>query len=148
MFVLFLTEWINCQSRMHPEPAVKVLRSGAHRGPAALFIVYFLALSGGISWPHQTVGHDRICSRCPEEWSQKEGGRSDATQKKSRLFVIAGELRCSDTALLHVSDTGVFDPNVRAVSVGEQHRQEEPEQQRSGFTCGHGDRESPEPAVN
>lgn len=133
---------------MHPEPAVKILRSGAHRGPAVLIVVYFLALSGGISGPHKTVGDDRICSGCPEEWSQKEGRRSDPPQKNSRLFVIAGELRFSYTVFLHVSDTGIFDPTVWGVSVGEQHRQEEPEQQRPGFTCGHGDRESPKPAVD
>lgn len=133
---------------MHPEPAVKILRSGAHRGPAVLLIVYLLALSGHISGPHKAVGDDRICGGCPEEWSQKEGRRSDPPQKNCRLFVIAGELRFSDTVFLHVSDTGIFDPTVWGVSVGEQHRQEEPEQQRPGFACGHGDRESPKPAVD
>lgn len=148
MLVLFLTEWINCQSRMHPEPAVKILRSGAHWGSAALFIIYFLTLSGGISGPHQAVGHDRICSGCPEDWSQKEGGRSDPPQKKSRLFILAGELCFTCAVLLHVSDTSLFDPTGRGISVGEQRRQEEPQQQRPGFTCWHGDRESPKPAVD
>lgn len=144
----FLPEWINCQPCMHPEPAVKILCSGTYWGPAALFIVYFLTLSGGISGPHQTVGHDWFCSKCSEEWSQTEGRRSDPPQKKSRLFILTGELCFSCAVLLHVSNTGVFNPTDRSVSLGEQHRQEESQQQRPGFTCWHGDRESPEPAVD
>lgn len=150
-FAFSLTEWIIRQSYMHPEPAVKILRSGAHWGPAAhlsLFILYLLPVSRGSSGPHQTVGHDWVWSGCPEEWSQEKGGRSDPPQKSSGLFVLAGGLRFSYTHFVHVFDTGVLHPAGRGFRVREQHWQEESEQQRSGFPRRHGDRESPEPAVH
>lgn len=136
---------------MHPESAAQILRSGAHRGPAArlrLFLHRFLLLGRGIGGPHQTMGHDRLGGRSPTERRQEKSGGSNAPETSRGLLAVASELCLSSARFFHLSDAGFLHAAGGAFGVGQRGGEEGQEQQRPVVSFGHGDREPAEPAVH